>query len=40
MAGGGGRGRGKHGKPHFIFVVWSALVVSEWVVQLGAERLI
>ena len=36
--GGGGGGRGKHGKPNFNFVVWSALVVSEWVVAAWSRK--
>ena len=30
---GGGGGGGRHRTPHFIFVVWTALVFCRWVVQ-------
>ena len=31
-------GGGKHRMSHFIFVVWSALVVSEWVVAAWSRK--
>ena len=31
-------GRGEHRMPHFIFVVWSALVVSGWVVAAWSRK--
>ena len=35
-----GKGGGQMGQrmPHFIFVVWSALVVSEWVVAAWSRK--
>ena len=38
MGGGGGGGGGEHRMPHFIFVVWSALVVSGWVVAAWSRK--
>ena len=36
--GGGVGGFGRHRKPHFIFVVWSTLVVGMWVLAGGGRK--
>ena len=33
-----GGGVGRHRKPHFIFVVWSTLVVGMWVLAGGGRK--